>query len=345
MSEKTEQPTPKKLRDARKKGQVAKSKEVATCAAIVGLMVLLWLALPYYMERLKILVQVPAQFFEADFDQAMTTCFKVGFQEFILITLPFTLVAAVIAMLSYFLQFGFLLSFEAVTPDIKKIDPMQGIKRIFSMNNLLELVKSIVKIVLLGTIVYLLIKDNIPSLLAIPTGGLQAAQQVLTAVLHKMVVAVSVLFIIVAILDFFLQKTLHIRKLKMSKDDIKKEHKDQEGDPHVKGHRRQLQMEMAMDDMANQIKQSTMVLTRPGKQAVVIYYEQGITPLPIITVKGQNRLAARILEIAKKHGLPVFPDAALTRRLFQNCQQGQYVSSEYIQPVAVYLRKALGIES
>lgn len=343
MSEKTEKPTPKRLRDAKKKGQVAKSKEVATCAVIVGLFGYLWLFGNYYIEHLKHLLELPARYYDTPFEQALAASLQSVGQEFILLSLPFAVTAAIIATLSYLLQFGFLVSFEPIKPDLKKINPVEGFKRIFSLSNLLELVKSAVKILLLGSILYWLIKDNIKNLLFIPRGDLQTPLLVLTTILKKLVIAVSALFIAIAIMDHFFQKHLHIRKMRMSKDDIKREHKDREGDPYLKGRRRSLQMEAAMDDMASRIRSSTVVLTDAERLAVVIYYEIGQTPVPILSVKGKNHLAGRIIALAKKHRLPILPDAVLARNLYAECDQGNYIGSDFIEPVAMVLRGIMGL--
>jgi type III secretion protein U len=344
VSEKTEKPTPKRLRDAREKGQVAKSKEIATCAVVVGLFAYFWFFFDTYLERLKYMALIPAQNYLLPFDQALINCAKTGFREFALLILPLAVVAGMIALLSYLMQIGLLAAFEPIKPDIKKINPVEGVKRIFSLSNLVELGKSILKIVLLGFIIYVLIKGNVKNLIHIPRGTPQTALDVLAAILKKLAVAVSALFIAVAIVDYFFQKHLHLRKLKMSKEDIKREYKDREGDPLLKQRRRQLQLEMAMDDMAARIKQSTVVLVQAGKRAVALYYERGKTPLPILSAKGGNLAAERIMAMARKHGITVLPDAELTRRLYADCEQGNYIPPRYIDPVAVILRKVMGLE-
>jgi len=344
LSEKTEKPTPKRLRDAREKGQIAKSKEVATCASIVGLFVYFWFFFEnFLLGRFKYLVGSTSPYFNAHFERALVTCLKIVFQEFAIISLPFVFVAMVLAVLAYLVHIGWLISFESIKPDLSKIDPMQGIKRIFSMSNLFELVKSIIKILLLGAIIYLVMKDNFANLLYIYRGNIQTAQDLLSKILKQLTVYISALFIVVAIIDYFLQKHLHIKKLMMSKDDIKREYKDREGDPHVKGQRRQIQMEMAADDMAAKIKEATVVLTESTRKAVVLYFEMGKTPLPVVTVKGKNNITKRIVDIAKKYDVPVIEDADLTRKLYEECEQDNYITRELIEPVAVILRKVLGL--
>jgi type III secretion protein U len=343
LSEKTEKPTPKRLRDARKKGQVAKSKEIATCAVIVGLFSYLWFFADTYIEHLKYMIGAPAEYYAKPFEQALTTGIRTVSQELILLTLPFALFAAAIAALAYLLQIGFLVSMDPVKPDLKKINPVEGVKRIFSLNNLLELAKSVVKILLLGAIIFWLIKGSIKHLLFIPRGDLQTPLKVLGAILQKLVIAVSSLFIIIAIIDYFFQKHLHIRKLRMSKEDIKREYKDREGDPHFKRHRRRLQIEVAMDDVAARIKQSTVAIVDGERLAVVLYYEMGKTPVPILSAKGKNLMAGRITALARSHGLPIVSDAALARALYAGCDQGNYIGSDFIEPVALLLRKFTGL--
>lgn len=345
MSDKTEKPTPKRLRDARKKGQVSKSKEIATCAVIVGLFGCLWLFGEIYIKRLKYLLQVPAQYYDKPFEQALSACFKTMFQEFTLLTLPFALTAATIAILAYLPQIGFLVAFEPIKPDIKKINPVEGVKRIFSLNNLLELLKSVVKILILSAIIFWLIKGSIKDLLFIPRGDLQTPLIVLATILQKLTISISALFIVIAIIDYFFQKHLYIHKLKMSKQDIRREYIDREGDPRFKRRRRNLHIEAAMDNMAARIKTSTLVLTDARRLAVVIYYEMGQTPIPILSAKGKNHMAGRIIALAKKHGLPILPDPPLARRLYSDCLQGNYIDSDFIEPVAKILRGVMGMDA
>lgn len=344
MSEKTEKPTPKRLRDAREKGQVAKSKEIATCAAIVGLFAYLWYFFDPYLERLKKFILSPAEYYQQPFDQALIASVKTGLQEITILTGPFVLAAFTLIVLSYLIQIGFLVSFEPIKPDFKKVNPVEGVKRIFSLSNLLELVKSIVKIALLGAIIYLLIKYNVKNLLHSTQGTPQTALDILAAILKKLALSVSALFIIIAIIDHFFQKYLHIRKLRMSKDDIKREYKDREGDPYLKQRRRRLQIEMATDNLAAKIKQSNVVFTQTKKLAVVIYYEMGKTSLPVVSIKSRNIMAEKVIDMAKRFGIPIYPDAALASELYENCAQDSYISSKFIEPVALVLRQVMGLE-
>jgi type III secretion protein U len=224
---------------------------------------------------------------------------------------------------------------------MKKLNPVEGAKRIFSLSNLLELVKSVVKILLLGAIIIWLIQGSIEHLVFIPGGDLQTPLKVLGVILLKLVISVSSLFIVIAIIDYFFQKHLHIRKLKMSKEEIKREYKDREGDPYLKQRRRSLHMSAAMDDIAARIKQSTMVLTDAAHMAVVLYYEMGKTPVPILSAKGKNHMARRIIAMAKQYGLPILPEPALAKGLYTEVDQNSYIGTDFIEPVALIVRDIL----
>jgi len=338
MTEKTEKPTPKRLRDAREKGQVAKSKEIATCAVIISLFGYIWLFFDYYLERLKYLLQLPAHYYKLPFDQALSAIGRIGFQEFCVLTLPLAIAALTIAAASFLAQVGFLVTFQPVVPDFNKINPVGGIKRIFSLNTFLELLKSILKIVLLTAIVYLLVKDNIKNMINTAYGSAQTVLDITSSILKKLTLAASALFIVVAVIDYFFQKYLHIKNLKMSKQDIKREYKDREGDPYLKNRRRNLLVQLTADDMVGKLKLSTVILTESKKLALAVYYEMGKTPLPIVTVKGKNLMAEKIVEVAKGFRKPIFTDAHLTRQLYANCEKGSYITGKYIQPVGVVLR-------
>ena len=343
MKEKTEKPTPKRLRDARKKGQVAKSKEIATCAAIVGMFGFLWIFFDSYLKHISQMILMPSAYYRISFDRSHIECIKGAVEQLVLLSVPFALMAMVIITLAYMLQFGVLFAFEAIKPDFKKINPVEGFKRIFSLDNLLELIKSIVKIIFLGSIIYLLIKDNIKALIDIPSYGLQTLLAVLASIMKKLAIYVSCVFIVVAIVDYFFQKYLHIRKLKMSLDEIRREYKDREGDPHVKLMRSQIHRGLIMDDMVGKIQNSTVIITHSQKIAIAVYYEYGKTQLPIIQLKGKALMAERIIAIAGKSNIPVVQEPALAFKLSQKGQENNYIPHDLVEPVAMVLRTVMGL--
>jgi type III secretion protein U len=344
MREKTEKPTPKRLRDERKKGNISKSKEIATCAVIVGLFGYLWFFFDKIMIHIKRMITLPASYYEMAFEHGLVECLKGMLEEFTFIVAPFALTALVIIVLAHMLQFGVLFAIEPITPNFKRINPVEGFKRIFSLSNLLELIKSVIKVILLSTIVYLLIKDSINTLILIPYNGLTALLKVLGSIIKKLVLYISALFIVVAILDYFFQKQIYLKKLKMSLDEIKREHKDREGDPIIRRQRRQLHREIVQQkDMLKKIQHTTVIITQSKKIAVAVYYQHGKVKLPVIDVKAQSYMAERIIRIAQNMDVPIINDPSLAKELFAKGRENKYIPSELIGPIALALRSILGI--
>lgn len=338
MSEKTEQPTAKKLRDARKKGQVARSKEVSSAAGIIGLFAFIWLAWDLIIDNLKDLVLLPTAFYQVPFAQALPEVLDGVITKFLSISIPVVLAAMIVGILANFFQVGVLFAFESVKPDLKKLDPVQGVKKIFSMNNLFELLKSVLKISFLAFLLWMVIKESVDSLLKIPYYGVCGIAVVLPAILKKVAIFTSFAFMVVAVFDFFFQKHQHIKKLKMSKDEVKREYKEMEGDPLIKGKRKQLHRELAMQDTVQKARKASVVVTNPTRLAVALFYDKEKTKLPVILTKGEDLLAKRIIEVAREEGIPIMQNVPLAQDLYEHGQIDQYIPSELIQPVAEVLR-------
>lgn len=336
--EKTEQPTPKKLRDARKKGQVAKSKEICSAAIIAGLFLTLWTAGEYYLTRFQVLMLTPVKFLGIPFEQALIQELLGMGRHMALLVFPFVIAGFALAFLSNFLQIGGLFAIEPIKPDMKKINPVEGFKRIFSLNNLTELLKSIFKILFLGSLICFIIATSIGMLIKIPYSGLWGGVDALAALMKKTILATSIVFILVAMADHFLQKHLHTRKLRMTKDEVKKEYKEMEGDPIIKGKRKQLHQEMAMGDAGEKVKKSSVVVTNPTRLAVALAYEKGKTKLPLVTAMGENLTARIMVEAARENNIPVMQHVPLAWSLYETARVDRYIPSELIEPVAEVLR-------
>jgi type III secretion protein U len=338
MKEKTKKPTPKRLRDARKKGNVSKSKEIATCATIVGLFSYFWLFFDHIMIHINRMMILPTSYYKVPFDQSYIECLKGTVKEMILISIPFALAAMVISVLAYFIQFGFIFAVEPIIPEFKKINPVEGFKRIFSLNNLLELIKSILKIVLISCIIYFVVQDNLNPLTDIPRYSVKTIFTVLTSVLKELVVYVSFTFIVFAILDYFFQKQLYLRKLKMSIDDLRQEYKEREGDPQIRRRRRKIHRDLIDENMFEKIRNAAVIITYSNKIAVAIYYKYGKTKLPIVDLKGKHILAQKMVELARRFDTPLFEDPYLARKISDTIPENHYISGEFVKPIAKLLR-------
>ncbi len=335
--EKTEKPTPKRLRDLRKKGQVAKSKEIVSASVILGLFCIFWLLKDYFFSHMQKLIMLPTMYMQLPFKVALGNVTRGVFMEFVYLSAPFIIGAIAFAVLSNIIQFGVLFAIHPLKPDINKLNPVEGFKKIFNINNLIELIKSVVKITFLATLIYLVIKSSLPTLVHIPYLGVNGILAALGMTLKKTVAYTALAFISVAIFDYFFQKYYFIRKNRMTKDEVKRDYKEMEGDPTIKSRRKRLHRELATSDMIQGAKKSTVVITNPTHVAIGIYYAKNETPLPVVKVKGADNLARIIIEAAKEAGVPVAQDIKLARRLYKEAQIDQYVPSDLLKPVAAVL--------
>ena len=335
---KTEQPTPKRLRDARKKGQVAKSREVASSAVIAGLFAYIWLRWDFMFETAKEMVLLPASLYRTDFMKALEVLLKGIFIKMTLLVLPVVLIAMTCALVANLFQVAILFAFEPVKPDLKKIDPMQGIKKIFSKNNFMELLKSSVKIAFLGFLVFSIIKGAIRPLVELPCLGPGGVPVLLQALTKKLAIYGLGAFVLVAVADFFWQRHSHMKKLMMTKDEVKQEYKEMEGDPIIKSRRRQLHKEMVMNDTIQRARKATVIITNPTRLAVALFYDKEKTKLPVVISKGQDFVARKILEVAEEEGIPVMQNVPLAHSLYEDVEIDKYIPSDLIEPVAEVLR-------
>ncbi len=342
-ADKTEQPTAKRLRDARKKGQVAKSKEVPSAAVIVTVMLFLWNASDYYMDKLEQLLNMPIWIESVPFEKSFNDIVREVLELGLSMVLPVVGLAALAGILGNFFQVGVLFAPEAVKPDLKKINPGSALKNIFSTKSAIEMLKSIIKIVIMTYLIGHVIWIHAPSLLRIPYCGIDCVFLTLGMALLDVIVYASIAFIIVAALDYVFQKFEYIKGLKMSKDEIKREYKESEGDPQIKGRRRQLFMEIVSSQQTSNVKRSSLIVSNPTHVAVGLYYEREKTPLPVVTLKEQGLHALRVIEIAEKEGIPVMQNIPLAHSLLEECDLNAYIPDTLIGPVAEVLRLVRGM--
>lgn len=334
--EKTEDPTPKKLRDARKKGQVAKSKEVSSTAGIIAVVVIIWSLSDWYLTMFQELLLYPAQFYEMEFRVALKSVALGLLSKALLMIAPLVIASAFAAIVGNLVQFGVLLAFEPIKPDIKKINPVQGAKKIFSIKNVVELFKSIIKILFLSTVVYYVIRGSLNDLMNMPWCGSRCILPVLGSLMKKLMLFAIVAFIVIAILDFMFEKYQFTKEQKMTKDEVKREHKEMEGNQEIKGKRKQLHQELINSD--DMVGKSDVVIKNPTHIAVGMFYTKADTPLPIITCLGKRNQAQFILKVAERRNIPIMENVPLAHALFSQSEVGNYIPSELIGPVAEVFR-------
>ena len=335
--EKTELPSPKKVRDARAKGQVARSQEVVTTVSLMSVIAYIWATWSITVKRLVGMFDVVASLSTGDIRLGMFTALEIIGKETMAIIFPVVGVAILAAIFSNYFQVGSIFALENIMPSLDKISPASGFKKIFSMKQLVETLKSIIKIVFLSILLYIVLKKAIGEYVNSLYCGLPCISNVTASVLFDILVYSAVAFVIVAVADFAYQKHSYTKGLMMSKDEVKREYKESEGDPHIKGHRKQLAHEILMGDGGHAAAKSSAVVVNPTHVAVCIRYVEGETPLPIIVAKGLNKNAHYLRAEAERAGVPVFRNVRLARALYADAELDDYVPDDLFDAVAEVL--------
>ncbi len=336
--EKTEQPTKKKLDDARKKGQSPKSQDVNAAVSVVGLMVVLMVMAETMFDRLsKIMEQALRQGLLVRSNDALLALMADTLKSAVGTVLPVVLASVALGALAAFAQVGVNISFDPVSPKFDKLNPAEGLKKLFSVRSFIDFLKMVVKAVALAAVLWVLIKGMVPLLVGATYFDPRGVGVMAWTTMIKLLAAGSVVFIVVGPVDFGLQLWLFKRDQKMSKDDIKREHKESEGDPQLKGQRKQLAQEMATSPPEKRVPGASVVVTNPTHYAVALRYEPGETALPIIVAKGMDAQAMRIRAIAEQAGVPIVGNPPLARALHK-LNLDDPVPEELFESVAAVLR-------
>jgi flagellar biosynthetic protein FlhB len=335
-SQKTEDPTSKRVDDARKQGQVANSREVNNLFMMTAFTLSIGMFAPSIAGDIKNLI---LPFIESS-DQIPT---DIGHLQLLgwklLVHMLMTgIVPLILALFAAFgagyLQFGLLWSTEHLMPSLDKISPFAGFGRIFSMRSLTEFIKGLFKITLVGSVAVSLLVPAIADVHHLI--GLEAMQILITMksmVMHLLVGVMIVIFAI-TVFDFFYQRFQHTRSLRMSRQELKEEFRDTEGDPIVKGRLRQLRMERARRRMMAEVPKSDVVVTNPTHYAVALKYDQATMGAPRVLAKGIDKTAQRIREIAKENDIPVIENPPLARGLHAAVDVDQEIPPEFYKAVA-----------
>lgn len=337
--EKTELPTPKKLRDARKKGQVCSSRDVVSTAILIVLMAL---------------VALMAFSFWSDFKEMMTGLVPGRGQPFADVagavgmrmtwvvckySFAFALIAALTGVIANIGQIGFLFAAEPVKPTLSKLNPAEGMKRIFSAKNLFEFLKNCLKVTFLGYLVYRLVMNSYQELLTLCHGYVADLLPILGSLLQRLAVYTAFGYIVIAVIDLIFQKRNYIKRMMMTKSEVKREFREMEGSQEIKGEQRRLRNELLFGpDLAVATRRADVIVTNPTHLSVGIRYRKDEFPLPKITVMGADRDAFRIRAIATEAGIPIMENIPLARRLYAEAKVEEFVPVELIAPVAEVLK-------
>lgn len=334
---KTEKATPKKKRDERKKGNAFQSKDVVSLGVLIIGFVLVSKLGGFMMTQIKTLYLGELQKMEGLYDLSVATCMQV-FREsaftFAITTIPIMVALALAGMIMTGAQTGFLVSGELLKPKFSRISIIEGFKRMISVRSLVQLVKSIIKVIVIMWLIYTTIED----ILLVTPDMLNTSFDNNVAFMLDRVMAlvfkICLIFVAVAILDFAYQKYDYEKKLMMTKQEIKDEYKQTEGDPFIKGKIREKQRKMSMNRMIQQVPNADVIVRNPTHFAIALKYDIDKDLAPIVLAKGQDHMAKRIIEAGEKNNILITENKPLARSLYEMVDVNDYIPAELYQAVA-----------
>lgn len=336
--ERTEDATDKRRADFREKGQVAQSKEVQS-AMLFTLMLLFWVFyLPTFWHELSSLITSLLQSV-GEFTITQATTLQVA--QFLvkhvgLLILPVLILSAVVGVLSSYMQVGWIFTTKPLIPDLQKLDPIQGSKKFFSIKSLVDMIKSFWKVILIGYVAYSTIIDKFDEALLLPDTSPEIAVLFLAKTAALLFAKVCATLILIAFIDFLYVKWEMEQKMKMSKQELKEEHKESEGDAQIKSRIRSIQMDMARKRMMTEVPEADVVITNPTHYAVAVKYDSDQMDAPIILAKGMDKVALKIKEIARDNEIPIIENPPVAR-LLHKIELGAHIPEEMFKAVAEIL--------
>lgn len=343
--EKTEEPTAKKKEDTRKDGKVAKSKELSSGVELIALFLILkfWIGSmgQKFMEMFNIIYEKFDEyttFWGGNIsDGDYTILFRGVFTKILILLLPFFAVGMVISIVVNMLQFKFKVSTKPLKPKFSKLNPVSGMKRLFSAEKLMELFKSILKVLLITYVVHSTIKDDWVYLFKFYEMPLNQALELIGNIVINLGLKISLFFLVIAFVDLAYQRYKFHKDIKMTKQEVKDEYKNSEGDPQIKGKIRQKMREVSQRRMMQDLTKADVVITNPTHFAVAIKYTPEEHSAPIVVAKGADYLAQKIKGIARENNIEIVENKPLARMLYANVDVGQEVPPELYQAVAEVL--------
>jgi flagellar biosynthesis protein FlhB len=337
--DKTEEPTAQRLEDFRKEGQVAQSKELSSLLVLLAAMGVMYglgptLAADFLNFMRRIFIEAATVELTAD---RIGPLLKLCLSQAAYVVLPIAAAGFIAGALGSLVQFGFLFTWQPLQPQASRINPLSGIQRIFSLATLMEAVKSILKLTAVCTVTYLLLESEIVGSASMMDMDSNQFVSYMSSSAFKLVGGVCVGLFVVAALDFTYQKFRFRKKLMMTKQEVKRDHKQHEGDPLLKARIRSIQRETARKRMMQEVPKADVVVTNPTHFAVALRYDGEKMAAPRVVAKGKDILAQRIKEVARKNGVPMVENVPLARALHKSVKVGGAVPRSLYQAVAEVL--------
>lgn len=343
--EKTEPATSKKLSDARREGQVAKSKEITSAFSLLALFLLLKFYVGFVGNRFlnnfyEVYYQIPEYIRMYDGQvpsNNINILFRNTIVNILIIVGPVFLLGVFIAFVTDLVQVKWRPTAKPLKPKFSKLNPISGFKKIISLNSLVELIKSILKIGLISYVVYSYLKDKADMIFMLYDISLNQAIGLIGQVVTDLGIRVSAVYMLIGFLDLVYQKVKFKKDMKMTKQEVKDEYKEQEGDPQIKGKQKQRMREASQRRMMQKLPEADVVITNPTHYAVAIKYDPDEYEAPVVLAKGEDYLAQKIKDVAKENHIEIVENKPLARMLYANVEVGELVPPELYQAVAEVL--------
>lgn len=337
-AEKTEKPTPKKLQDSRKKGDVPYSRDFSQTLLTLGLLsYTLWNGRAI-VERLERLLLIPAGLVDLDFQHALKIAGQLAIREGLGLMWPYILIVLGVGLFVEFAQIGIVVAVEKIKPSGQKLNVVSNVKNIFSAKNLVEVLKSTVKIICFSVLTVMLLRVGLDPLVQAVGSGMNGALAVIGTLFETLLLYTAIFCVVIALFDMGWQRRQRRRRLMMTKQEVTREQKDMEGQPEIKQTRKRLHQEMANSGPVAAVRKASALVVNPTHVAVALRYEPDITPLPVVIAKGRDEVALQMIDMARRVGVPVMRDVPLARALLADARENHYIPSELVVPVAQVLR-------
>lgn len=340
--EKTEEPTAKKLEDARKKGQVMRSTEVVTAATLLAFFFMLKIFVGFIGNRFMTSFRQTIGFISDYTSEPFTlntarTIIRGSFWNIIVAAFPIMIVGLVVTIVAIVFQVKWKVTAEPLKPKFDKFNPVTGMKRLFSKDKIMDLFKSIAKVVILAYVVYSYLKNQWPLIYKMYSYTLPQAIAVIGDTVINVGIRISALFAVIALFDLFYQKWKYHQDMMMSKQEVKDEYKNSEGDPKVKSQQKQRMQQASQRRMMQDLPNADVVITNPTHLAVAIKYDKDTNEAPVVVAKGADYLAQKIKDRARENAIEIVENKPLARMLYHNVEIGAEIPPELYQMVSEVL--------
>lgn len=335
--EKTEKPSKRKLSKARERGQIFKSKDIIDTISILATLYLLKLFTPFILDQYHKYLRslYNPDLFEVSQQNLYKTFFKATI-FLLVITVPILLIILLVNIVGNYAQVGFLISKEGIKFDLKRIDPVSGFKRMFSKKSLLEVCKFLLKFTIIVIIVGNDIKKDFIGINNLIYHNLRTSTSLMFTKLFSISIKIVLILFVLSFVDYFLQRRFYMNDMKMTKQEVKDEYKESEGDPLLKGKLKERQREIATSTLVKAAQEATVVVVNPTHIAICIKYELGM-PAPITTAIARDNIALKLKEIAKENNIPIVENIPLARALYNDAEVDQPIPSKYFRAIAELL--------